>query len=73
MQIANDNSSQRIADELGFPIDGTLDMTICTSIAPILPKAAEVPYNVHRYLVGNISAGICGIVNRAAPFAPMQM
>jgi hypothetical protein len=30
----------------------------CTRIEPSLPNAAEMPWQVQRYLVGNISAGI---------------
>jgi hypothetical protein len=47
-----------IPSRLGCWVKSCLDSTPCTAKEPSLPNAAEMPWHVQRYFVGNISAGI---------------
>jgi hypothetical protein len=49
-----------IPNRLGCWVNSCPESTPCTAKEPSLPNAAEMPWHVQRYFVGNISAGICG-------------
>ena len=44
--------------DAGLCANSDLASNSCVEIEPSFPNAAEMPWQVHRYLVGNISAGI---------------